>query len=389
MYVCDECIRLCNDIMREENKRKKIARADLSKLPTPEEMCRHLDNYVIVQSRAKKTLAVAVYNHYKRISEKSQSKVSQDETEISKSNVLLIGPTGTGKTLLAQTLAKMLDVPFTIADATTLTEAGYVGEDVESMVASLLVSSDNDVKRAEKGIVYIDEIDKIARRGDSPTFTRDVSGEGVQQALLKIIEGTRANVPPRGQKKYGQTELININTSHILFICGGSFTGIDQVITRRTGKRGLGFGSENTARDTRRMGEIIKDVEPQDLTKYGLIPEFVGRLPVIATLNDLDEADLKRVLTEPKNALIRQYQKLFSMERVDLAFEPDAIDAIVRHAVEHKTGARGLRSILEQSMLDIMYEVPFLENIRKCIVTKDVISSSGKPDLVFDAKKTA
>ncbi|MBC7793708.1 MAG: ATP-dependent Clp protease ATP-binding subunit ClpX, partial [Clostridia bacterium] len=295
VYICDECIRLCTEIIEEESEREGGERRP-QKLPTPQEIAEHLDQYVVGQTRAKKNLAVAVYNHYKRV--ESKAKGNEDGIELSKSNVLMIGPTGTGKTLLAQTLARMLDVPFTIADATTLTEAGYVGEDVENIIANLLVAADNDVERAQKGIVYIDEIDKIARKGDSPSMTRDVSGEGVQQALLKIIEGTRANVAPRGSKKYGQSEMIPVDTTNILFICGGSFTGIEQVVQRRTGRRGMGFGAEIAKKENRRLGEVLRDVEPEDLTKFGLIPEFVGRLPIIATLEDLDEADLRHILTQ-------------------------------------------------------------------------------------------
>ena len=405
VYICDECIRLCTDIIDEETEREHAERKP-RRLPTPQETVQFLDQYVVGQARAKKILAVAVYNHYKRIgylnAPDTKAPVAaavpslasgSEGIELYKSNVLMAGPTGTGKTLLAQTLARMLDVPFTIADATTLTEAGYVGEDVENIVANLLVAADNDVERCQRGIVYIDEIDKIARKsGESLSATRDVSGEGVQQALLKIIEGTRANVPPRGAKKYGQSEMIAIDTTNILFICGGSFTGIEQVIQRRVGKQGLGFGAEVKRHDERRIGEVLRDLEPQDLTKYGLIPEFVGRLPVIATLDDLETSDLERILTEPKNALVRQYQKLFAIERVELSFDTDAIHAISREAIKGNSGARGLRTILENSMLDIMYEVPFLEGIKRCRITADVVAGKGQPELVFEkteAVKTA
>ena len=386
VYICDECIRLCTDIIDEEAERETTGR-DPRKLPSPQEISAFLDQYVVGQERAKKILSVAVYNHYKRIG--SRGPVADDGVEISKSNVLLVGPTGTGKTLLAQTLARLLDVPFTIADATTLTEAGYVGEDVENIIANLLVAADNDVERAQRGIVYIDEIDKIARKGESPSMTRDVSGEGVQQALLKIIEGTRANVPPRGSKKYGQAEIIPVDTTNILVICGGSFTGIEQAIQRRVGRRGMGFGAEVRGSDERGLGEILRELEPQDLCKYGLIPEFVGRLPVIATLDELNEPDLQRILTEPKNALVRQYQKLFAMERVELLFDEAAIRAVAQRAIQNKSGARGLRAILENAMLEIMYEVPFLDGIKRCRITKDVILNGVAPELAFEAKKSA
>jgi ATP-dependent Clp protease ATP-binding subunit ClpX len=386
VYICDECIRLCTDIIDEENEREKAERGP-RKLPTPQEITQHLDQYVIGQARAKKILSVAVYNHYKRIDKRASAE--EDGVELSKSNVLLLGPTGTGKTLMAQTLARMLDVPFTIADATTLTEAGYVGEDVENIIANLLVAADNDVERAQRGIVYIDEIDKIARKGESPSMTRDVSGEGVQQALLKIVEGTRANVAPRGSKKYGQADMVPIDTTNVLFVCGGSFTGIEQAIQRRVGRRGLGFGAEIRKAEEKRIGEILQHVEPEDLTKYGLIPEFVGRLPVIATLDDLEQDDLERILAEPKNALVRQYQKLFAIERVELIFDEPAIQAVAAEAIRTKGGARSLRTILETVMLEIMYEVPFLEGIKQCRITEGVVANHERPELTFETKKSA
>ena len=386
VYICDECIRLCTDIIDEENDRE-ASEDGPRKLPSPQEISEYLDQYVVGQAHAKKILSVAVYNHYKRIDHADGP--DEDGVELQKSNVLLVGPTGTGKTLLAQTLARMLDVPFTMADATTLTEAGYVGEDVENIISNLLVAADNDVERAQRGIIYIDEIDKIARKGESPSMTRDVSGEGVQQALLKIIEGTRANVAPRGSKKYGQSEVIPVDTRNILVICGGSFTGIEQSIQRRIGKRGMGFGAEVEKTDKKRLGELLRHLEPQDLTKFGLIPEFVGRLPVIATLDDLDEADLRRILTEPKNALLRQYQKLFTLERVELEFSDSAIRAVAKEAIKSNSGARGLRTILETAMLDIMYEVPFLDSIQKCVINKDVIEGLGGPELFFEGRKSA
>ncbi|MBI5509628.1 MAG: ATP-dependent Clp protease ATP-binding subunit ClpX [Deltaproteobacteria bacterium] len=386
VYICDECIKLCTDIIDEEKERETAAKGP-KKLPTPHEIVHFLDQYVIGQERAKKTISVAVYNHYKRI--EKRDKADDDPTEISKSNVLLVGPTGTGKTLLAQTLAKMLDVPFAMADATTLTEAGYVGEDVENIVANLLVAADNDVERCQRGIVYVDEIDKIARKSDTPSATRDVGGEGVQQALLKIIEGSRANIAPRGSRKYGQAEAIPVDTSNILFICGGSFTGIEQAIQRRVGKHGIGFGADIQRREERRVGEILRFIEPEDLVKFGMIPEFVGRLPVIATIDDLQEEDLRRILVEPKNALVRQYQKLFGLERVGLEFDEASIRAVAKKAIETKSGARGLRSILENVMLEIMYEVPFLDGIKSCRITESVVTGKSEPVLQFEAKKTA
>ena len=389
VYICDECIHLCTDIIQEESEREAIEKK-INKLPLPQEIVAYLDQYVVGQSHAKKSLAVAVYNHYKRLEcNQKLDTTNSDEVEIAKSNILLVGPTGTGKTLLAQTLARFLDVPFTIADATTLTEAGYVGEDVENIISNLLVAADNDVARAQRGIVYIDEIDKIARKGDSPSMTRDVSGEGVQQALLKIIEGTRANVPPRGAKKYGQSETIPIDTRNILFICAGSFTGIEQIIQRRQGGRGVGFGADVQKRDAKSLGEMLKILEPDDLVKFGLIPEFVGRLPVLTTLEDLDTSALERILTEPKNALLRQYEKLFRMENVGLSFSSQAVVAIAKRALRDLHGARGLRAVIEDVMLDIMYEVPFLDGIEHCHITEDTVTSKKEPHLTFAAKKSA
>ena len=385
VYICNECIKLCGEIVEDEDKEKQADKNGLKDFLTPRQIKKLLDAYVIEQDRAKKVLSVAVYNHYKRLTSTMEKK--DDDVEIQKSNILIIGPTGCGKTLLAQTLARFLDVPFAIADATALTEAGYVGEDVENIVLSLVQNADYDVEKAQKGIIYIDEIDKISQRGDNPSITRDVSGEGVQQALLKIIEGTVASIPPKGGRKHPQQDYVKVDTSNILFICGGTFTGLEKVIERRITKKTMGFGAKIVGKKDKNIGELLEQLKPEDLIRFGLIPEFLGRLPIITSIGELNEKSLVKILTEPKNALVKQYQELLNIEGVELQFTDEALEAMAKEAVQRKSGARGLRAIMEETMLDIMYEIPSKENVRECVIGEEVVLKNEDPILLYEQSK--
>ncbi len=383
VYICNECVALCEEIIEDEEKDKLENETDIQSFLVPKEIKEVLDSYVIEQDRAKKVLSVAVYNHYKRL----DAETKKDDVEIQKSNILLIGPTGCGKTLLAQTLARFLDVPFALADATTLTEAGYVGEDVENIILSLVQNADYDIEKAQRGIIYIDEIDKISQRGDNPSITRDVSGEGVQQALLKIIEGTIASIPPKGGRKHPQQDFVKVDTTNILFICGGTFTGIEKVVQRRISSNTMGFGAKVSNRREKKIGELLEQLKPEDLIKFGLIPEFLGRLPIVTSLSELNESSLIRILTEPKNALVKQYKRLFDFEGIKLKFTDEALTAMAKEAVKRKSGARGLRAIMEETMLEIMYEIPSIENVSECVIEEDVVLRHEEPILLFNQTK--